>query len=68
MDKNGDKSTDAFTEAAQSGRRSLIGEVLYFVKTQKRWSLIPILLALALLGIFVTLTGTGLAPLIYTLF
>jgi len=68
MHENGEKGANEFAEAARSGRRSLIGEVLYFIRTQKRWSLIPILLALALLGIFVTLTGTGLAPLIYTLF
>ena len=59
---------DQLAQAASKGRRSLFAEVAYFVRTQKRWSLIPILVALALLGVFVTLTGTGLAPLIYTLF
>jgi hypothetical protein len=57
-----------FAAAARSGRRSLPNEILHFVRTHRRWSLIPILLALAVLGAFVTLTGTGLAPLIYTLF
>ncbi len=65
---NQDDKHSELAQAAGKGRRSLFAEVSYFVRTQKRWSLIPILLALALLGVFVTLTGTGLAPLIYTLF
>ena len=63
-----DPGKTSFEAAASGGRKSLFSEVVFFLRTHKRWSLIPIFLALGLLGIFVTLTGTGLAPLIYTLF
>ncbi len=66
-DRPGDDSNE-FVAAAQDARRTVVGEFIYLLRTHKRWSLIPILLALAILGVFVTLTGTGLAPLIYTLF
>jgi len=39
-----------------------------FLKHNKKWWLLPLLLALLLLGLLVVLSGTGLAPFIYTLF
>ncbi len=57
-----------FEEAAQGGRRSFGSEMLYYVRGYKRWSLVPLLLALALLGAFISLGGSGVAPFIYALF
>ena len=61
-------SDDELSRAAQASRTSLLGEFLYYVRRYKRWSMVPILIALAVLGIFITLSGTGAAPFIYALF
>lgn len=48
--------------------QSLAAEFWQFLKENKKWWLIPILLSIALLGGLVLLSGTGAAPFIYTLF
>jgi hypothetical protein len=53
--------------ATQSGG-SLIGEFWGFLKTNKKWWLVPIIVALLILGLLVLLSSTGVAPFIYTLF
>ena len=58
----------SFQEASSEGRTSLASEFFYFLKTNKKWWLTPIILALALLGALVILGGSGVAPFIYTLF
>ncbi len=57
-----------FAQAAQEGRTSLLGEIFFYVRLYRRWSIIPILLALALLGAFLSLGSSGVAPFIYALF
>jgi len=50
-------------------RMKLLHEFLLFLKTSKRWWLIPILLFLILLSLLIILTeSSALAPFIYTLF
>ena len=39
-----------------------------FLRDNKKWSLRPILIVLVLFSVLIILSGTGLAPLIYTLF
>ena len=48
--------------------QGLVAEYWQFLKENKKWWLIPILLSIALLGGLVVLGGTGAAPFIYTLF
>lgn len=48
--------------------QSLAAEFWMFLKENKKWWLIPILLSIALLGGLVMLSSTGAAPFIYTLF
>ena len=59
-----------FEKAAQSERQSagLAGELWSFLKENKKWWLIPILVVLVAFGILVLLAGTGAAPWIYTIF
>ena len=57
-----------FETLAEEERSSLIGEFIFFLKENKKWWLLPILLALLILGLLVLLAGTGVAPFIYTLF
>ena len=43
-------------------------EFFLFLKENKKWWLIPILLVLALMGLLVALSGSAVAPFIYPLF
>ena len=54
--------------AAEAGRGGILGEVWGFMKQNKKWWLLPLLMALLVLGLLILLSGTGLAPFIYTLF
>jgi hypothetical protein len=58
-----------FEEAAASeSEPGLITEFWYFLKHHRKWWMLPILLVLLLLGAVVFLSGTAVAPFIYTLF
>jgi len=56
---------EAFSDAPPT---SLWAEFFQFVVENKKWWLIPILLAFGLIGVLVVLSSTGAAPFIYTLF
>jgi len=61
--------SSAFEKAAARQRNaSFISELWEFLRTNKKWWLIPILLIFILLGVLILLSSTGLAPFIYTLF
>ncbi len=47
---------------------SLAAELLDFLKHNKKWWLLPILLMLGLFGVLMALAATGAAPFIYTMF
>jgi hypothetical protein len=57
----------AFEQAGTEAEASLIGEFIDFLKFNKKWWLLPILLVLALLGLLIVLAATGAAPFIYTI-
>ncbi len=57
-----------FKSDLEKRRSSLAGEFLAFLKENKKWWLLPILLVFLLLGALLLLSSTGLAPLIYPLF
>ncbi len=66
-----DKLTDNKTEfeaAAQEKRVSIISEFIFFLKDNKKWWLLPILLVLAVLAMLTFFAGSGAAPFIYTMF
>ncbi|HTX18581.1 MAG TPA: DUF5989 family protein [Bacteroidota bacterium] len=47
----------------------IIAEYLQFLKENKKWWLVPIVVVLVLFGLLIVLTkGSALAPFIYTLF
>lgn len=62
------KQTDFEKAATEHRERGLLGELWGFLKENKKWWLLPILVILLLFGLLVILSGTGLAPFIYTLF
>jgi len=51
-----------------SNRPGLLSEFWLFLKSNKKWWLLPIVLVMLLLGMLVFLAGTPAAPFIYTLF
>lgn len=65
---NGDQQANDFEMQAQGKRSGLAGEFIGFLKHNKKWWLLPIVLVMLVLGVLVILGGTGAAPFIYTLF
>ena len=58
-----------FKAAANDAQRNgMVSEFLYFLKTSKKWWLLPIIVVLVAFGVLVFLSGTAAAPFIYTLF
>lgn len=54
--------------AAQKPEGGLLKDLIGFLLQNKKWWLVPILVLLLAFGVLVILSGTGLAPFIYTLF
>ena len=54
--------------ARDRGESSFAGELWAMLRNNKKYWLIPIVLVLLLLGGLVLLSGTAVAPFIYTLF
>lgn len=59
---------DRFIEAKQKKRPSLVSELWAFLKCNKKWWLAPIIIVFLALGTLVMLSGTAVAPFIYSLF
>jgi hypothetical protein len=58
-----------FEKAATNRREtSLPVEFWQFLKHNKKWWLLPIVIVISLFGVLVFLSGTAVAPFIYTLF
>ena len=58
-----------FEEAArQHVETGILPEFWSFIRHNKKWWLVPILTTLLLFGVLIFLSGTGVAPFIYTLF
>jgi hypothetical protein len=62
------KDQNEFEHLADEAPPSFVKEVWYMVASDKRWWLAPVVIAIVILGALVMLTGTGVAPFIYTLF
>ncbi|MCB9558002.1 MAG: hypothetical protein H6707_17950 [Deltaproteobacteria bacterium] len=61
-------SANEFEKQAAQKRRGMLRELIGFIATNKRWWLIPLVVALVIASALVLLGGTGAAPFIYTLF
>ena len=64
----GDESRDDWTRHADAAPRGLLVEVWGFMKANRKWWLLPLVLAMLLVGALVLLGGSPAAPFIYTLF
>ncbi len=57
------------TKEPSMAKWSILREYLSFLKTHKKWWLLPVVLILIILGLIIILAqGSALAPFIYTLF
>jgi hypothetical protein len=64
-----DKRVSEFEKAALEQQDiSVLREFWYFLRQSKKWWLVPILVGLVLCGALMVLSGTAVAPFIYTLF
>ena len=63
-----DNDNDFSKLADQATQQSLIGELVDFLRTNKKWWLAPILIVMLLMGALLLLSGSAAAPFIYTLF
>jgi Family of unknown function (DUF5989) len=57
-----------FQAEAAKGRSGLFREFLAFLQHTKKWWMLPIVVVLLMFGALVLLSGTAVAPFIYTLF
>jgi hypothetical protein len=63
-----DNKPNTFEAANQEKQASLTGEFFQLLKQNKKYWLVPLLLALLGLGTLIILGSTAAAPFIYTLF
>jgi hypothetical protein len=70
MKECGNDSTDVeeFTRQGRMKRVSLVHEYLLFVRHNRKWWMLPLLVVLLLFGAMMVLSSTGAAPFIYTMF
>jgi hypothetical protein len=62
------KKTEFEKAAAEQNRVGLLSEIWGFMKENKKWWLLPLIVALVAFALLVLLGSSGLAPFIYTLF
>jgi hypothetical protein len=57
-----------FQKMAEAPRTGFVAEFFGFLRQNRKWWMLPMLVVILLLGALVLLGGTPLAPFIYTLF
>lgn len=55
-------------ELSQQSQPSLVAEFIDFLKYNKKWWLLPILIVIGMVGLLAMFASSGAAPFIYTLF
>jgi hypothetical protein len=63
-----DQRDDDFMTQASQARTTLVGELVAFLRDNKKWWITPIVISILILTMIVVLGGTAAAPFIYTLF
>jgi hypothetical protein len=65
---NGRSRADELARHAEGKSQGLLREYGEFLLHNKKWWLIPIIVALLLVGVLIVFGGSAAAPFIYTLF
>ena len=72
MPKRTDRDTkqhaDDFALQAQTSQPGIISETVSWLRNNKKWWFLPVIITLLFVGMLVILGGSPLAPFIYTLF
>ena len=68
MTANDPHDQNEFNQEAGAARTGIVAEFIDFLKHNKKWWLLPILLAIVGIGVLIALGSTGAAPFIYPLF
>ncbi len=68
MPENEESNKSEFENLEDEEQLSIVAEFALFIKENRAWWMVPILLVLGGVGILVLLSSTGAAPFIYTLF
>ena len=63
-----DNKKSAFEQAQQEKQAGILKEFFLFLRYNKKYWMIPIVLTLLALALLILLGGTAVAPFIYTLF
>ena len=63
-----DNKKTAFEQAQQEKQAGILKEFFLFLRHNKKYWMIPIVLTLLALALLILLGGTAVAPFIYTLF
>ena len=70
-EEKNDQSADApaadFADQAQQAQPGIVAEFWDFFIHNKKWWITPIIVVLLLMGLLILLSGTSVAPFIYTL-
>jgi hypothetical protein len=69
--RSGAKETDERTDLerlVEGTAPGVLSQAWELIRKEKKWYLLPLLLAFLLIGGFIVLGGSGAAPLLYTLF
>ena len=67
-DKKVSAQAEEFARQASTKAPSFVSEYWYFLKTNRKWWMLPLMLILVAFGVLMVLSSTGAAPFIYTLF
>ena len=62
------ESPSEFERLAEGRQLTLIEEFAIFLRENKKWWLVPILLVMAVLSVLVVVSSSGAGPFIYTFF
>jgi Family of unknown function (DUF5989) len=65
---NDKPSSSPFEAAACEDSHNVFVELWHFMRINKKWWLLPIIMMLLLFGAMIILSGTAVAPFIYTIF
>ena len=63
-----DPASDDFVRQAEGASQGILAEIWSFLRDNKKWWLLPIVVVLLGFGVLLVLSGTVAAPFIYTLF
>jgi hypothetical protein len=62
------KTESSFQKASEQKQAGLLAEFWFMLKTNKKYWMAPLIIAILLLGVLIILGGSSVAPFIYTLF